>query len=462
MAWGLLALAHSGWAEGEGVSVAWVEIWRLEAPVPVAQAAAGDVDKDGVPDVAVLAGGEIAIYAAGREGPRLLGRIERAAGPFTSVALADFDGDGAHDVWAGTAAPGEVAIYRYSEGMFRPAAGIRYAWDDVVLLLPVDLDGSGRLDLALLTRGGALRVYRWDGAGPAREEPVEPGGDVRSIVAALVDADGRDEIAVARGFEHVALFDWVPGEGTGAGELVRAWENYVWGGHALLAVGRFAGGPAAQLLVAASRGLVHLYGWEEGSLRPLGEPDSRGFEPARWTGAADLDLDGKDELVVGTDAGIEAWDVEPLRRSLAVPARQAGFAYMMEGEGPLLVSGPWGFARYEPRDAGYVRVVRRGLEVQLKRPAVVTSESVYLSAADWEALAGIRLRWDAEGRVAGVRGIRFLVGAGGEWVYDGRRFPLAYPPIAREGVLYLPVQFAAILGEPVLWDPFTRTLTFDR
>lgn len=130
----------------------------------------------------------------------------------------------------------------------------------------------------------------------------------------------------------------------------------------------------------------------------------------------------------------------------------------------MITAGPWGFTRHDRRDGQYVRVLRYGFEMSLRRSAIVTSDAIYLSSADWETLTGIRLRWDAKaGRITGIRGFHFLVGDtdGVDWIYNGRPVSLERPPLIRDGELFLPIQFAEIAGQRIVWDPFTRTLLVD-
>ncbi len=451
----------------QGVSFVWVESWQHPTSEPVEQAAAGDVDGDGSLDIAVLAKDVISVYAAEPEGPRMIGRIRHPAGAISSIAVADYDGDGADEVWAGSAAPGVVAIFGFDGASFQLVDQVRYAWDDIVQLLPLDLDGWGMTDLALLTNSGELQVFRWDGTGYAAEELGEIRRGVRFAAAGDIDSDERDEIVVARDLDHVVVLDWAQGQEDAPGALVRTWENYVWGGHTFLAVGDFRAGPGDEVFLSTSRGLVYVFeSGQGGTLVPQGAPQNRLVSTDQVLGTGDLDLDGQMELLVSVDHGIEAWDVAPLRTvvTLRTASQPVEFVHINESNGTMVTAGSWGFTRHDRQGAQYVRVLRHGSTARLKHEPVVTLDTIYLSASDWEALTGARLRWDVgTGRVTGIRGFHFLVGEtdGVEWIYDGRPVKLSHPPLVRSGELYLPIQFADLVDLTLLWDPFTRTLLID-
>ena len=489
-----------------GEPFVWVESWRHAATVPVERAAAGDVDGDGVPELAVLAGGTVTVYSLDPEGPRPLGAIRSPSGRFTAVAVADYDGDGAAEVWTGTSAPGIVQIYSFEDGAFRLVNDLRYVWEDVRLLIPLDLDGWGRTDLAVVTSGGLSYVYRWNGDAFERHELGALQRGVRFAAGGDIDADGMDELVIARGQEHVAALEWrtrqigpaeVSGEpGAGrrpdasspedpwdageggapatpsgavqsAGELAVRWENFVWGGHTHLAVGDFLRAPGAEVFLSTSRGLVYVFDSGNGGAQGQPDPQSRLILPDQVVGIGDLDFDGVAELLIKSESGIEAWDVSPFRMSmrLATPVQPVESVHIMDRGGVMAVSGPWGFSRYDRREAGYVRVIRNGAVLPLAKEAVVTEASIYLSAADWEALTGMRLRFDpSSGRVTGIRGFHFLVGdvRGGDWIYNGRPLQIAHPPLVKGGDLYLPIDFAGAVGVAARWDPFARTLLVER
>ena len=115
-------------------------------------------------------------------------------------------------------------------------------------------------------------------------------------------------------------------------------------------------------------------------------------------------------------------------------------------------------------DAHYVNVVTRGVAYETIRPTLFIDGMAYLSAADWEELLKIRLRFDSESKqISGLKGFHFLVGRLGEtqWVYDGRPKQTAAPPIIHDGRLYLSADFAQVVGAAIVWEPFTRTLVVD-
>lgn len=118
---------------------------------PVASAAAGDFDEDGLLDFAV-SGGQIAIYRGTRDGTLELTWLHAAAGRFSRVAVADIDQDGHLDV------------------------------------LFTDAIGTG------------LEVFFGNGVGGIREEsgPIAAASGPRSIAAVRVDSDSKPDVVAGR------------------------------------------------------------------------------------------------------------------------------------------------------------------------------------------------------------------------------------------------------------------------
>ncbi|MBN1421289.1 MAG: VCBS repeat-containing protein [Planctomycetes bacterium] len=171
---GDIDLVRSGvWIENLGKGTRWAEHrfagipWADRTPFPeAARAAVADIDRDGRPDIvlseAEFAGGRIAWFEA-PEDPR---RVPWTAhlipmpagekrGPFHSLQVADFDGDGDLDIFGGEMEHLGEAPHRWF--IWENASGGGREWTERVILdanlgtheaVAGDVDGDGDIDLA--------------------------------------------------------------------------------------------------------------------------------------------------------------------------------------------------------------------------------------------------------------------------------------------------------------------------
>lgn len=120
----------------------------------------------------------------------------RVAGAFTTVAVADLDGDGVDDVAA--SGPEGTRLFRGGSGALeeRPEALPPRVADAAGPLRVADLDGDGARDL-VVADGTAVRVAinRGDGLLEERsgEAPATLAAEVRALRAGDLDGDCRDE-----------------------------------------------------------------------------------------------------------------------------------------------------------------------------------------------------------------------------------------------------------------------------
>jgi hypothetical protein len=236
----------------------------------------------------------------------------------SAVTVADLDGDGQPDIVTlmgtsldGAWTPGFVSVRLQADGWGAFADPIRTTVGlDPVAVAVGDLDGDGRPDLVVACHGdaagGTLTVYRQDPVLPGHFTPgaALPGalaGRPIDVKLADLDGDGRLDLAVAfDGVEQLALYFQsasTPGTFTGPVLLDLA-----------VAPSRLAAadltGAARQDLVATTRDgrvLVLLHDTTPGAfLPPVAYP--AGVYPAAVE-VADLDGDGHPDLLVADQLG---------------------------------------------------------------------------------------------------------------------------------------------------------------
>jgi hypothetical protein len=170
-------------------------------------------------------------------------RIDVGGDPYRGLALVDLDGDG----WTDVVTPNGSAVAivrRTEEGGYEPPRLL--AAPGPFEVGAADLDGDGRPDLVVAGEPGTVRVVRGAGAGPFRDDPWF-------------------ELRWSPGAKAVATGDF---DGDGFGDAaITNWEE-----------------PEALVLFGG-----------EGGIRTQRVP---GGENPWGVGAADLDGDGRDELLV--------------------------------------------------------------------------------------------------------------------------------------------------------------------
>ena len=249
-AWILLGLLGASLAPPGAALAAdvWIELWLHETSRTLESVAVGDVDGDGRPELVALNSQGVTLYALEEDGPRFLAGLPPVPEQPSAVAVHRRSQDQEAAVWVGTRSPGITYVFRFDAATrsLERIERIAFAWGDIQRLVPLDFDGEGGTDLAVLTAQRELVLFRWTPAGYVR---LDLGGlekDVRHVEAADLDGDGRDELVAARGENHVVVLEWQPAgtgsEADGGGQLVRAWENYVWGAHVALMVDAFRAG----------------------------------------------------------------------------------------------------------------------------------------------------------------------------------------------------------------------------
>jgi hypothetical protein len=169
--------------------------------------AAADFDGDGDQDLAVANGGSDNVTILRNTG---LGNfrhqasgLEAAGDKPRSVAAADLDGDGDQDLAVANQVSDNVTILRNNgNGHFaQPASSPEPAGDIPFSVAAADLDGDTDQDLAVANAGSSdVTILRNDGHGafvqPA-SSPEPAGHNARAIAAADLDGDTDQDLAVA-------------------------------------------------------------------------------------------------------------------------------------------------------------------------------------------------------------------------------------------------------------------------
>lgn len=269
---------------------------RSPAPLPesgqLGVLAFADLDADGFTDV-VGGGAGVRLRYGLANGPGRVGALqELSVDLFDSpLACGDLDGDGASEVLAATS--NELRLWRGVPGG-TPVLHAAYALTSPVRGLALDdFDRDGRLDLARAESGGALRVFRGDGAlglsevwqGPAGFQPI-------GLEVFDADRDGRlDLVTYGRG-----SFDLLVHRGLGDGSFTLLSSTVFGAGARAIDSGDVDGDGRIDVIVhfdLATQLSVFLNrtgGFVPGPAISLGEQPSRAF------GLADLDADSVADL----------------------------------------------------------------------------------------------------------------------------------------------------------------------
>lgn len=166
-----------------------------------------DLDGDGVLDLATPNERAVGVRP-GRAGGGFgeLRELDASRVAPYGLATGDVNGDGVPDLAASSGEGGEGVVVLLGDGSggFRPAAGSPYPATRGFSAIDVaDLDGDGRDDLAVTgwDAGEVAILYGRDLDGDDRRAPavrrVDVGEGPWSVSAADFDADGRDDLAVA-------------------------------------------------------------------------------------------------------------------------------------------------------------------------------------------------------------------------------------------------------------------------
>lgn len=168
-------------------------------------AALADLDGDGAPDLAVSndrPDRKVIYLNDGHGNYRRAGHFGRPEWPTRYITLADLNGDGKPDIVAANRSSNParpVPCYvclNDGKGGFPDAVPL--PTQSATMIVAADLDGDGKIDLAVPHRDGGQSLIFWnDGTGKFATPPVPFGPDqatVRAAVAADLDRDGLPDL----------------------------------------------------------------------------------------------------------------------------------------------------------------------------------------------------------------------------------------------------------------------------
>ncbi len=181
---------------GNGAFSPWLDVGGLFAPLFLGS---GDLDSDGRLDL-VVRGQGLRVLLQQSPG-NFVPQLATPCPPISRLELVDLDGDGLLDVVATTNGTDELLTFHnsgagaLSPGLRLPTAVIAHT------LLTADFDGDGAADVFVPTgfHGAALHLHRGDGSGGFAAPILLAGdGEYRTAASVDVDRDGLPELILGK------------------------------------------------------------------------------------------------------------------------------------------------------------------------------------------------------------------------------------------------------------------------
>ena len=227
-----------------------------------------------------------------------------AGAPAAGAWAADVEADGDLDILVALRAGAPVVLRNNGDGTFaeqRPFPGVTelrdFAW--------ADFDGDGDPDAALLEGGGQLHIFNNERTGQFVARPAPPGGGpFAALGVADLNDDGRfDLLALETGGTLRRLSDKDDGQSWETAEVLRAdgLPARPEPGGARLSAADLDNNGRTDLLLSTASGARAWLGDAGGRFAPLALPEP--LANSRAVSVADTDADGRLDLVGVTAAG---------------------------------------------------------------------------------------------------------------------------------------------------------------
>ena len=184
-------------------------------PESPTQAAVGDFNRDGANDVVFLTNNGFCVALGNGDGsfaPGICTDTDHGH-PQTGLAVGDFDLDGNLDLVLGSGGiKGLTVVLGNGDGTFKAAQ--KYSIAEVDSIATADLNGDGKLDLAILP---GARILFGNGDGTFTQSAKAPAAPSASLImTADLNGDGKVDLVTAdNGFDAVAVSTFL-GNGDGS------------------------------------------------------------------------------------------------------------------------------------------------------------------------------------------------------------------------------------------------------
>jgi PKD repeat protein len=271
----------------------------------VSDPALADLDGDGGMEV-IAGSGTDKVNAWRADGAPVEGWPQTVGGAVgVPPAVGDLEGDGEPEVVAGSE-DGNVYVWRANGS---PVAGWPQDAGSTAIKYPVlgDLDGDGRLEV--VAGAGDGNVYAWHADGTPMAGWPQATGDAISGLPALGDLDGDQELEVVAGSWDGNVYAW-----HADGSLVAGWPQltgpspYGDGSWVIgsVALGDVDADGGLEAVVGAADGKVYV--WHGNGALAAGWPQDTGGFSFGSPALGDLDGDGPLEVLIGVaHSGMTGW-----------------------------------------------------------------------------------------------------------------------------------------------------------